>query len=145
MLCGSLVKVIMASFDDIQVGQFAERKRSITEDDILEYAEVTGNYNPIHVDEEYAKNTIFRKRMAPAFLVSSMISAILGTQLPGPGAIYLKQSLDFTTPVRIGDEVTARVEVTGKDAAKKTVTLRTTCINQRNTLVIEGEAVMLVS
>ena len=73
-----------------------------------------------------------------------MISAILGTQLPGPGAIYLKQSLDFTTPVRIGDEITARVEVTDKDENRKTVTLKTTCFNQRRTTVIEGEAVTLL-
>jgi 3-hydroxybutyryl-CoA dehydratase len=133
------------SFEDIEVGQSAVRKRTITESDILKYAEVTGNYNPIHVDEEFAKTTIFRKRMAPAFLVSSMISAILGTQLPGPGAIYLKQSLDFTTPVRIGDEITARVEVTSKDSKQKTVKLKTICFNQRGSTVIEGEATVLVS
>ena len=133
----------MVSFDDIKIGQFAERKRTITEEDILNYAEVTGNFNPIHIDEEYAKTTIFRRRIAPAFLVSSMISAILGTQLPGPGAIYLKQSLDFTTPVRIGDEITARVEVTAKDEKRMTVALRTTCVNQRNTVVIDGTAVTL--
>ena len=133
------------SYDEIVVGRFAERKRTITEADIMEYAEVTGNYNPIHVDEEYAKKTIFRKRMAPAFLVSSMISAIVGTQLPGPGAIFLKQSFDFTTPVRIGDVITARVEVIAKEEKRRTVTLKTTCVNQRNTSVIEGEAVVLIS
>lgn len=133
------------SFEEIQVGHVAERKRIITEDDILNYAEITGNYNPIHVDEEYAKKTIFKKRMAPAFLVSSMISAILGTQLPGPGAIYLKQSLEFTSPVRIGDEITARVEVAAKNKTTKTVTMKTTCRNQRNTVVITGEAVILVT
>jgi len=133
-----------SSFQDIEVGQFAERRRTITKDDILRFAEVSGDQNPICVDEEYAKKTVFRRKMAPGLMVASMISAILGTQLPGPGTIYLEQNLEFVAPVRIGDEITARVEVIAKDETSKTVTLKTICLNQRDKLVINGKAVVVV-
>jgi 3-hydroxybutyryl-CoA dehydratase len=132
------------SFNDIKIGQTAEYQKTITEDDIEKFAEVSGDYNPVHMDEEYAKQTIFQGRIAHGMLSASFISTALASKLPGPGTIYLKQQLAFRKPVRIGDQITTRVEVTSKNDEKKGITLKTTCINQEDQIVIDGEALVML-
>ncbi len=129
--------------EDLSVGQTAEQVRVVGEADIVAFAEVTGDTNPVHLDADYAATTSFGQRIAHGMLSAGYISAVLGTQLPGPGAIYLSQSLKFKRPVRIGDEVAAQVTVTDINAAKAQVTLATVCkVNGK--AVVDGEAVVMV-
>jgi 3-hydroxybutyryl-CoA dehydratase len=132
-------------YDEIKIGQKAEYVRKISEEDIRRFAEVSGDHNPVHLDEEHAKQTIFKGRIAHGMLSASFISTTLAEKLPGPGTIYLKQELVFLKPVRIGDEITAHVEVISKNDEKKRVTLKTTCINQNKSLVLSGEALIMLS
>lgn len=129
--------------EDLSVGQTAEVARTVTEADIQAFADVTGDTNPVHLDADYAATTPFGERIAHGMLSAGYISAVLGTTLPGPGAIYLSQSLTFKRPVRIGDEVIARVAVTAIDEAKGRVTLSTACIVGKKA-VVDGEAVVMV-
>jgi 3-hydroxybutyryl-CoA dehydratase len=129
--------------EDLSVGRTAELVRVAGEADIVAFAQVTGDTNPVHLDAEYAAATSFGERIAHGMLSAGYISAVLGTVLPGPGAIYLSQTLAFKRPVRIGDEVTARVAVTAIDEAKARVTLATTCL-VRGKAVVDGEAVVMV-
>jgi 3-hydroxybutyryl-CoA dehydratase len=122
------------------IGTRAERTRTITEADIVDFAEVSGDHNPLHLDPHYAAQTPFGGRIAHGFLTASIISAILGMELPGPGSIYLGQTLKFLAPVHVGDTVTAGVEVIALREDKRIVTLRTDCIIQDGTLVLTGEA-----
>ena len=133
----------MTYLEDLHVGQTAERRRRVREADIAAFAAVTGDDNPLHLDEAYAATTSFKGRIAHGMLSAGYISAVLGTQLPGPGAIYVSQSLNFRRPVRIGDEVTAEVKVAAIDAARGRVTLETACVVAGKT-VVEGEAVVMV-
>ena len=126
-------------FEDLQVGQTASVAKTITEADILLFAAVSTDTNPVHIDAEAAKASIFGERIAHGMLSAGLISAVLGTRLPGPGTIYMGQTLRFRAPVKIGDTVTATVEVTALDAAKRRATLKTTCA-VAGKLVIEGEA-----
>jgi 3-hydroxybutyryl-CoA dehydratase len=127
------------TFEELSVGQTASLGKTITEADILMFAAVSTDTNPVHIDAEAAKASIFKERIAHGMLSAGLISAVLGTRLPGPGTIYLGQTLRFRGPVRIGDTVTATVEVTALDAAKHRATLKTTCA-VAGKLVIEGEA-----
>lgn len=129
--------------EDLSVGQSAELVRTVAEADIVAFAEVTGDANPVHLDAGYAATTSFGERIAHGMLSAGYISAVLGTTLPGPGAIYLSQTLAFKRPVRIGDAVTARATVTAIDAAKARVTLATVCL-VRGKAVVDGEAVVMV-
>ena len=129
---------------DLAVGASAEMSRTVTDVDVMSYAAITGDYNPVHVDAEAAAKSMFKGRIAHGMLSAGFISAVLAMKLPGPGAIYLSQSLRFTKPVRLGDTVTARVEVTETIPAKKRVRLATTCRNQQGDTVIEGEALVMV-
>lgn len=122
------------------VGTRATRSRTITEADIASFAESSGDLNPIHLDAEFASKTLFGKRVAHGMMVASLISAVLGMDLPGPGSIYLGQTLKFMAPVHIGDTITATVEVLGVREDKRLVTLRTDCTNQDGQTVIAGEA-----
>ncbi len=122
------------------IGTQATLSRSITEDDILLFALVSGDHNPIHLDAEYAERSFFGKRIAHGFLIGSLISAVLGNALPGPGSIYLGQTLKFLAPIHIGDTVTVTVKVVALREEKRIVTLHTACINQHGTLVLSGEA-----
>lgn len=126
-------------FEDLSVGQAASLGKTITEADILMFAAVSLDSNPVHLNEEAAKASMFGTRIAHGMLSAGLISAVLGTQLPGAGTIYLGQSLRFRGPVKIGDTVTATVEVTALDAAKKRATLKTIC-TVGGKAVIEGEA-----
>ncbi len=134
--------MIGKTIDELEVGEFSEFSKTISESDVYLYAGITGDFNPAHINEEYAKKTFFETRIAHGMLPAGFISAILGTKLPGPGTIYLKQELKFLAPVRMGDTITARVEITGIDKGKKKVTLKTTCVNQDGKTVLDGEAIV---
>lgn len=127
----------------LSIGQNAEQRHIVTAAVIEAFAAVSGDTNPIHLDEAYAAATPFQGRIAHGMLAGAYISAVLGTILPGPGAIYLSQSLSFRRPVRIGDEVTARVTVTAIDPVKARVTLSTVCTVAGKPVVV-GEAVAAV-
>jgi 3-hydroxybutyryl-CoA dehydratase len=130
-------------FDELSMGKAAEITRVVGAEDIEAFAEVSGDTNPVHLDEAYARGTTFGGRIAHGMLSAAYISAVLGTTLPGPGAIYLSQSLRFRRPVKIGDAVTARVTVTALDDARAHVTLETVCQVNGKT-VVDGEAVVMV-
>ncbi len=134
--------MIGKTIDELKVGEYAELSKTIAESDVYLYAGITGDFNPAHINEEYAAGTFFKTRIAHGMLPAGFISAILGTKLPGPGTIYVKQELKFLAPVKMGDTITARVEVTEIDRDKKKVTLKTTCTNQEGTVVLDGEAVV---
>ena len=129
-------------FEDLSVGQSAELTRVASAAVVDAFAEISGDDNPIHLDDAYAKTTSFGGRIAHGMLAAAYVSAVLGTKLPGPGAIYLNQSLRFRRPVRLGDEVTARVTVTTLDAQRGQVTLSTVCTVGGKT-VVDGEAVVM--
>jgi len=129
--------------EDLSVGESAQLVRTVGEADIVGFAQVTGDTNPVHLDADYAATTSFGQRIAHGMLSAGYISAVLGTTLPGPGAIYLSQTLKFKRPVRIGDEVTAVVTISAIDAAKAQVTLATACKVNGKT-VVDGEAVVMV-
>ncbi|HZZ31718.1 MAG TPA: MaoC family dehydratase [Phenylobacterium sp.] len=130
-------------FDELSVGQSAERTHTVGAADIEAFAAVSGDVNPVHMDEAYAKTTAFGGRIAHGMLSAAYISAVLGNDLPGPGAIYLSQSLRFRRPVKIGDPVVARVTVKVLDAAKGHATLETACLVNGKT-VVDGEALVMV-
>ena len=126
-------------------GDSAEITKTIEQSDIDAFARVTGDHNPVHVDEEFAKTTRFGRRIAHGMLTASLISAVLANQLPGEGSVYLGQTLKFVAPVFPGDEVTARVVVKEVREDKPIVKLETTCVNQRGEVVIRGEATVLAA
>jgi 3-hydroxybutyryl-CoA dehydratase len=130
-------------FEDLRIGQTATLSKTITEDDVLMYAAVSLDTNPIHFDEELASHSRFGGRIAHGMLSAGLISALLGTRLPGPGTIYMRQSLMFKAPVRIGSTVKAIVEITDLNLPRKSATLRTRCMVKED-VVIDGEAVVLV-
>ena len=130
------------AFEDLVVGQTARIGKTITEADILMFAAVSMDTNPVHLDAEAAAASVFKQRVAHGMLSASLISAVLGTRLPGPGTVYLAQTLRFRAPVKIGDTVTAEVEVTALDPARKRATLKTTC-TVAGKPVIEGEATVM--
>jgi 3-hydroxybutyryl-CoA dehydratase len=130
-------------FDELSVGQSAETTHVVGAGDIEAFAAVSGDVNPVHLDEAYARTTAFGGRIAHGMLSAAYISAVLGNKLPGPGAIYLSQSLRFRRPVKIGDPVTARVTVKALDAAKGHATFETLCIVGGKTAV-DGEALVMV-
>lgn len=134
--------MIGKTINEMKVGDAAEFAKTVSESDIYLYAGVTGDLNPAHINEEYAQGTFFKTRIAHGLLTAGYISAVLGTQLPGLGTVYIKQELRFLAPVRIGDTVTARVEVTEIIKEKNRVVLKTTCMNQDGKLVLEGQALV---
>jgi 3-hydroxybutyryl-CoA dehydratase len=130
--------------ETLAVGSSAELSKTVTEADVVLYAGITGDFNPVHVDAVAAGESRFAGRIAHGMLSAGFISAVLAMRLPGPGAIYLSQTLRFTHPVRIGDTVTARVEVMEVQVESRRVRLATSCRNQTGRAVIEGEALVLV-
>lgn len=132
-------------FEEIEVGQSAEFTKSISDEDVMSFAKITGDFNPVHVDEVAAANSQFGGRIAHGMLTAGLISAALAGKLPGPGSVYLSQTLRFTAPVRIGDTVTATVRVIEIMTAKRRVRLSTVCTNQKGVTVLEGEALVMVS
>ncbi|MDO1557988.1 MaoC family dehydratase [Brevundimonas sp. 2R-24] len=129
--------------DELSVGQTEALVREITEDRIQRFAEASDDFNPVHMDEAYASRTAYRGRIAHGLLSASFVSAVVGTRLPGPGSIYLQQTVAFHKPVRIGDQVTARVTVIDIDQASARVTLKTECLVDGEP-VLDGEAVIRV-
>ena len=130
--------------DELTAGMSAEHAKTVTDADVVLFAGITGDFNPVHVDAEAAAKSMFGGRIAHGILSAGLISAVIAMKLPGPGTIYLSQSLRFTKPVRIGDTVTARVEVAEVLAAKKRVRLLTVCRNQKGETVLDGEAMVMV-
>ncbi len=130
------------TISELKIGDFAEFTKTISETDVYLYAGITGDLNPAHINESYARQTFFKTRIAHGMLPSGFISAVLGTKLPGPGTIYVKQELSFLAPVLIGDTITARAEVIEIIAEKNRVRLRTACTNQDGKVVLDGEAVV---
>ncbi len=128
---------------NLNIGDSATRTKTITDEDVKNFASATGDMNPVHLDDDYAAGTRFGKRIAHGMLTGSIISAILGSDLPGPGTVYLGQEFKFKAPVFIGDTVTARVEVVKYREDKRITTFRTTCTNQDGVLILEGEAVVI--
>lgn len=131
------------TIEQLNLGDTAEFSKTISESDVYLYAGITGDLNPAHVNEAYAKTTFFKTRICHGMLSAGLFSTILGTLLPGPGTIYLRQEVDFLAPVRIGDTITARVEIAEIDAGKNRVKLRTSCLSQDNTMVMDGLAVVM--
>jgi 3-hydroxybutyryl-CoA dehydratase len=131
-------------FDELSIGQSAEFTKTVTETDVVMYAGITGDFNPMHVDEVAAKQSRFGSRIAHGMLTAGFISAGIGMKLPGPGAVYMGQTLRFTKPVRIGDTVTARLEVIELIPEKKRLKLSTQCRNQEGVVLIEGEATIMM-
>jgi 3-hydroxybutyryl-CoA dehydratase len=134
--------IIGKTIDQIKVGDSAEFAKTVSETDVYLYAGITGDFNPAHVNESYAKGTFFKTRIAHGMLTAGFISAILANQLPGPGTIYLKQELSFLAPVRMGDTITGRVEVTELIVERNRVRLKTSCTNQDGVTVLDGEALV---
>jgi len=127
----------------MKVGDSAEITKTIEQSDIDAFARVTGDHNPVHVDEEFAKTTRFGRRIAHGMLTASLISAVLANKLPGEGSVYLGQTLKFVAPVFPGDEITARVTIREIREDKPILKLETVCVNQRDEIVIRGEATVL--
>ncbi|WP_373066642.1 MaoC family dehydratase [Zavarzinia sp.] len=130
-------------FEDLSLGQSAAFSKTISEADILMFSGVSGDTNPVHLDAEYAATTPFKERIAHGMLSAGLISAVLGTKLPGPGAIYVGQTLRFKAPVKIGDTVVAEAKVIELVPEKKRAVFSTTC-TVRGKVVVEGEATIMV-
>ncbi|WP_071394653.1 MaoC family dehydratase [Bacillus tuaregi] len=131
------------TYEDIQIGDQAVFSKTISEFDIYQFAGITGDFNPMHIDEEFADKTIFQDRIAHGLLTGSFISTVLGMKLPGPNSIYLSQSFRFTAPVKVGDTIKAVVEVIEKQDRKKFIKLKTQVWNQRQEMVVDGEALVM--
>ncbi|MFY9174642.1 MAG: MaoC family dehydratase [Peptococcia bacterium] len=129
------------TYEELQIGQKASLSKTITDEVIRAFADVSEDRNPLHLDEEFAKDTIFKERIAHGMITAGLISAVIGTQLPGLNTIYLKQDLNFTAPVKIGDTITVEVEVLEK-LEKKNVRLSTIARNQNGDVVVKGEAIV---
>lgn len=128
------------TIQQIKIGDTAEFTKTVSELDAYLFAGLSGDLNPAHFDESYAKETIFKTRIAHGMLSVGFLSAVMGMQLPGPGAIYLKQDIKFLAPVRFGDSITAKVEVIELAVAENQVILRTSCSNQDGRMVLDGKA-----
>jgi len=128
------------TIDELKVGDSAQISKIITETDINDFAKVTGDFNPLHLDQAYAENTFFKGRIAHGLLSVGLLSSILGNILPGHGTIYLSHEIKFLAPVRIGDTITAKVEVIELVPEKNRAKFRTTCMNQDGKIVVDGIA-----
>ena len=133
----------IARVDDFQPGQHVTFTKTFTEDDLRRFIEITGDTNPVHLDEEYARTTRFGRRVAHGMLTAGFISTVLGTKLPGPGTIYLSQSLRFLAPVYPGDTITATARIERYDEQRGRMTLSTVCSNGAGEQVLTGEAEVL--
>jgi len=134
--------MIGLTIDKLTVGQQARFSKTVSESDVYLYAGISGDFNPAHINQAYAETTAFKTRIAHGMLSAGFISNVLGNQLPGPGTIYMSQSLTFLAPVAIGDTITATVEVIEILAEKKRVRLKTVCTNQEGQEILTGEALV---
>ncbi|MFC1528004.1 MaoC family dehydratase [Candidatus Neomarinimicrobiota bacterium] len=131
--------------EELFIGKSASISKTFTIKDVKEYADLSNDKNPVHLDKEFAKSSIFGQRIVHGMLVASLFSGLLGDKLPGKGTIYLGQTLYFTAPVLIGEKVTASVEIINIRDDKPIITLQTTCVNSVGQTVINGEAIVKVS
>ncbi len=131
--------------DAIELGDSAEIARRVTDGDIADFVEAVGDHNPVHSDPVYAAGTVFKEPIAPGIWTAGLVSAVIGTRLPGPGAIYLSQDLKFLKPVKVGDVITARVTVMEVNRERNRLRLATACVNQRGETVMTGEASVMPS
>lgn len=136
--------VVERPYEEIEIGETASITKMISEADIINYAGIIGDFNPIHVNPEYAKTTVFGERIAHGMLTASFISTLVGCCIPGMNALYLSQEVKFVKPVKIGDTITATAEVCEKIDAKRRVIMTTTITNQRDEIVVIGKAVTMV-
>ncbi|MBY8997112.1 MAG: MaoC family dehydratase [Candidatus Thorarchaeota archaeon] len=134
----------VTKYSDLSIGQSAEVTHTVTEEDIKTFGDLSGDYNPLHFDEEWAKTTMFKGRIAHGLLTAAYISTAIGMKLPGPGTIYMGQSMKFLGPARIGDTITARVEIIDLNDENERITLKTMCTNQDGKLILDGEAMIKV-
>jgi acyl dehydratase len=130
---------------DLAPGDHAEITRVVEDGDIAAFVDAVGDHNPVHSDAAYAATTPFKAPIAPGIFTAGLVSAVIGTQLPGPGAIYLSQSLKFVKPVKSGDRITARVEVVEVIPERNRIRLQTACVNQSGEEVLSGEAWVMPS
>jgi acyl dehydratase len=137
--------MIGITIDGIAVGDSAQITRRVTGGDIAAFVDAVGDHNPVHADRAYAASTVFKEPIAPGIWTAGLISAVIGTRLPGPGAIYLSQDLKFLKPVKAGDSISARVEVLEVNRERNRIRLRTVCVNQRAEDVLTGEAIVMPS
>ena len=135
--------MIGKTMEELKIGDSAFFQKTISESDVYLYAGITGDQNPAHINEVVAKEGMFKERIAHGMLTAGLVSAVLGVQLPGPGTIYLGQTLKFTAPVRFGDTIKAEAEVIEKRVEKNIVILKTICTNQNGDLVLKGEATVM--
>ncbi len=138
-----MTELVNKAYEDIAIGDKASMSKVITDEDIQKFADVSMDRNPIHLDEEFAANSMFKQRIAHGVISAGLISAVIGTKLPGINTIYMGQTLKFVAPVFIGDELTAEVEVIKKRDDKHIITLQTIVKNQDGKDVTTGEAVVL--
>jgi len=131
-------------FEDIVIGMEASLRRSVQEGDLMAFAEITGDYNPVHMDADFASETMFKERISHGMLTASYMSAVFGMKLPGPGAIYISQTLNFRRPVKIGDTITATATVLEVFPVKNRVRFLCNCVNESGKPVVEGEAILMV-
>lgn len=129
-------------YEDIEIGDTASFSKTIGEIDIYQFAGITGDFNPMHMDQEYAKTTLFKERIAHGMLTASFISTVLGMKLPGPNTIYLEQTVRFVAPVKIGDTIKVQVKVIEKIDEKRQIRLETVIVNQEGKKVVTGEALV---
>jgi 3-hydroxybutyryl-CoA dehydratase len=134
--------MIGKTIDKLKAGDTAAFSKTVSESDIYLFAGVTGDLNPAHINEEYARNTFFKTRIAHGMLLAGFVSAVIGNRLPGPGTIYVRQELNFLAPVHMGDTITAQVEVKEVMSEENRVVLCTTCVNQDNVMVLDGDALV---
>lgn len=136
--------VVERPYEEIEIGESASISKMISEADIVNFAGIIGDFNPIHVNPEYAKSTMFGERIAHGMLTASFISTLVGCCLPGINALYLSQEVKFVRPVKIGDTITAYAEVVEKFDTKCRLVLKTVITNQRNETVVDGKAVVMI-
>jgi 3-hydroxybutyryl-CoA dehydratase len=142
MVCCSIYRYRLEEPRVYSVGDWAEFTKVFSEEDVLLFAGVTGDRNPVHTSKEFAGKSRFKKRIAHGLLTAGTISAAIGMKLPGPGCLYLSQTLEFKAPVFPGDEITARVEIV-EVVSEKRLRMKTQCFNQDKVLVIDGEAIIV--
>lgn len=134
--------MIGRTIDEIHTGDSAEFSKTISESDVYLFAGLTGDLNPVHINEHHAKQTFFKTRICHGMLCASFFSTVLGTIFPGAGTIYIRQEAEFLAPVHIGDTITARVTVEEKYVDRNRITLKTRCFRQDGELVIDGKAIV---
>ena len=137
--------MIGKTIGELTPGDHAEIVQTVTHAHIASFIDAVGDFNPVHSDPVYAAGTPFKEPIAPGIYTAGLVSAVIGTRLPGPGAVYVSQSLKFTKPVKAGDTITARVEILEVIRERNRIRLRTTCTNQRNEEVLSGEAWVMPS